>query len=274
MERLYGQVAEFAGCNTSEDTLSCLRGVNASTLALAGAKTLQARGSTLYAFAPCMDGELITMRPVEAFGSGKFARVNVLFGSNTNEGANWSNSLPSAAANTSMPNATETTVYNFIRGQYAPFTNSSFAQGLELYPNATYNASMSMQGQQMYGEARYICSASLIGSGVASVGNRAWVYRYNNPNMGSNHGSEIQAMWGTPSAKATAQDKELFSRMREYWTSFVTGGDPVSSNVTWEEFGEGRRLLLDPSGIQMEDIPSEQAERCAFWHGISEELNT
>jgi carboxylesterase type B len=109
--------------------------------------------------------------------------------------------------------------------------------------------------------------------------------------MGSNHGSEIQAMWGTPPAKATAQDKELFSRMREYWTSFVTGGEPVSSDVAWEvcilhrdghtganrsrqEFGEGRRLLLDPSGIQMEDISSEQAERCTFWHGISAELNT
>ncbi|ESK89451.1 triacylglycerol lipase [Moniliophthora roreri MCA 2997] len=280
LETIFDQVVFYAGCDSTSgskaDKLTCLRSVDASVLVLAGAKTLQTRGSTLFAFAPCMDGVFINDRPVEAFTqTGRFARVPVLFGSNTNEGANWSNSLPNPSANTSMPNATLDTVYHFIQGQYASFNQDSFGRGEQLYTE--FNSTMSMLGQQMYGEARYICSAELITRVVAGVGLGAFQYRYNNPHLGSNHGGEIQAMWGT-STSATDQDRALFEQMREYWTSFVTGGRrPLSKEgVVWEanDGTTSRRVLLDPSGVRMEDITSAQAERCAFWHGISREIDT
>ncbi|KAJ7683531.1 Alpha/Beta hydrolase protein [Mycena rosella] len=58
------------------------------------ARTLANRTSSLFPFAPIADGSFIQQRPVEAFRDGNFAHVPVLFGSNTNEGANWSASLP------------------------------------------------------------------------------------------------------------------------------------------------------------------------------------
>lgn len=66
-----------------------------------------------------------------------------------------------------MPNATEQTVVNFIRGQYTTLTQASVNRGFELYPPSSFNGSFGLQGQQMYGEARYICTAALI-SGSAS----------------------------------------------------------------------------------------------------------
>jgi hypothetical protein len=65
-----------------------------------------------------------------------------------------------------MPNATQQTVYNFIHGQYATFTQESFDKAIELYPIADYNNSFDLQGQQMYGEMRYICTASMITAGA------------------------------------------------------------------------------------------------------------
>lgn len=57
---------------------------------------------------------------------------------------------------------------------------------------------------------------------------------YNNPHLGSNHAAELDAFFSTPPA-ANAMDQALFQSMREYWTSFVTTGRPVSSNgVEWE----------------------------------------
>jgi hypothetical protein len=66
-----------------------------------------------------------------------------------------------------MANATEDTVYNFLRGQFPTYTQASVKQGFDLYPLSSFNGSYSLQGQQMYGEARYICTAALI-SGSAS----------------------------------------------------------------------------------------------------------
>lgn len=96
--------------------------------------------------------------------------------SNTNEGAFWSAGLPDPSANTSMPNATEETVFNFIRGQYTTLTQASLDPGFELYPLDSFNGSFSLQGQQMYGEARYICTASLI-AGSASRFSTSFQYQ-------------------------------------------------------------------------------------------------
>lgn len=96
--------------------------------------------------------------------------------SNTNEGANWSAGIPDPAANTSTPNATEDTVFNFIQGQYDSFTPSSLDRAFELYPLQSFNTSVSLQGQQMYGEMRYICTAALI-AGSASRFNKAFHFQ-------------------------------------------------------------------------------------------------
>jgi hypothetical protein len=69
-----------------------------------------------------------------------------------------------------MPNATEDTVFNFIRGQYDSATRESIDRGFKLYPLASFNGSFDLQGQQMYGEARYICTAAMITGSVSESG--------------------------------------------------------------------------------------------------------
>jgi hypothetical protein len=96
--------------------------------------------------------------------------------SNTDEGARWSALLP-VSANTSAPNATESTVFNFLQGQFNGLTQQSVNQAIEeLYPLEEYNNSLSLQGQQMYGEARYICTVAMI-AGNLSTYQKAYQYQ-------------------------------------------------------------------------------------------------
>ena len=147
------------------------------TLTLAGKQVLLARPATLYVFAPNLDGDFIRERPVEALKSGNFARVPVLFGFNSNEGLGWSASLADPSANTSMPNATEETVLNFLRGQYATLGNASFNDAVKLYPLKDYNNSFSLQGQQVYGECRFICTAPMVTGAAVTKSNRVFQYQ-------------------------------------------------------------------------------------------------
>ena len=137
---------------------------------------LSARPATLFVFSPSLDGDFIRERPVEALKSGNFAHVPVLYGFNSNEGSGWSASLTDPSANTSMPNATEETVLNFLQGQYPRLTHASFDDAVRLYPLKDYANSFSLQGQQMYGECRYICTALMIAGAAITKSNK--VFRY------------------------------------------------------------------------------------------------
>ncbi|KAF9046768.1 alpha/beta-hydrolase [Panaeolus papilionaceus] len=279
VEGIYEQFASFAGCPKNAQTLSCLRSKSSDVLTAAGSKTLGARLDTLFVFAPILDNNFITQRPVEAFKAGNFARVPVFFGSNTNEGNNWSAGLKDPAANTSEPNANEQTVTTFFQGQWATVTDAELAEAEKMYPLASFSNSVSAQGARMYGEARYICSAAMItGAGARKkvAGGRSYQYHYNNPHLGSDHAAELGGIFG-PSSSANADDLALFKTMREFWSSFVTDGKPTSKSATWDPVtadSGSPRILLQPGAVAMESLTGDFIDRCDFWHGISGDMQT
>ncbi|KAJ7342616.1 Alpha/Beta hydrolase protein [Mycena albidolilacea] len=278
IEDLFAQFVGRAGCGSSGNgpaIMACLRAAPTGTIASAGSQTLLNLTSSLYPFGPIADGNFIRERPIEAFRNGHFVRVPVLFGSNTNEGSNWSASLDNPAANTSSPDATETTVYNFIAGQYPTINNASFQTALRIYPLADYQGSFSLQGQQIYGEMRYICTALSIAGTVHNAGLHAYQFHWDNPTLGSNHADELDAFF--EDEIFDADDQVLVTAMRQYWTSFATSGVPVAEGApTWAANGaEGSpRILLHPGKIVMERVSTKLSERCAFWHALASELST
>ncbi|THV05682.1 alpha/beta-hydrolase [Dendrothele bispora CBS 962.96] len=286
VESLFDQFASFANCGTNEDddVLDCLRATDLADLADAWDELVANRTSTLFNFAPISDGEFIDLRPVEGFNSGVFAKVPVLYGSNSDEGANWSSGLPDQNANTRSPNATETTVFNFLRGQWDLLTRASFDDAVDLYPLDEFDGSFDLQGQQMYGEVRYICTAGLITASETGAGVKAYQYHYDNPHLGSNHGAELGAYFpeNTPD-DADEDDLALFEAMREFITSFITTGTPTSKSagVEWNAVTDtsndgSPRILFSPDGIRMEVISDELNEHCTFWHSetLAEQMET
>jgi carboxylesterase type B len=244
---------------------------------------------TLYLFAPIVDGTFLQDRPVEAFKAGMFVRVPVLTGSNTDEGARWSERL--SVSTMSSPNATEESVFDFLQGQFNGLTKQSFGRAIKMfYPLDKYEISLQgqkyveelrLRGQQMYGEARYICSAALI-SGTYSQ--NAYHYHYDNPHLGSRHKAELEAFFEMPkhfTIPPDEKDNALFHSMREYWMSFVTAGRPVSKNgITWEPVkvpdSGNTFIFLQPGNVSMQDQSPTQSQRCAFWHDspLTNEMQT
>nr|KAF9078511.1 Alpha/Beta hydrolase protein [Rhodocollybia butyracea] len=277
LKDVFDLFAGFAGCSEAcDDVMECLLEKNASTIASAGTQVVDNRTSTLFVFAPCIDGTFLATPPVEAFASGKFAKVPVLFGSNTDEGANWSADLPNPAANTSEPNADATTIFNFLAGQWATLSQESFEKALDLY--ADFNQSISLQGQQMYGEARYICTGLMISAAAKREGLKSFQYHYDNPDQGSTHGADLTGLFD-PVSEFKGDDAALFVAMQQFWTSFVTDGHPTAENTsTWTPVTDTKsgspRILLHPGAVAMEDVTGALAERCAFWHSISSEIST
>ncbi|KAJ7469039.1 Alpha/Beta hydrolase protein, partial [Mycena latifolia] len=278
VEDLFTQFAGLAGCGCNATVMACLRAAPVNTLALAGSMAPASRTSSLYPFGPIADGCFIQDRPVEAFRNGNFARVPVLFESNTNEGAHWSAELPNPDANTTSANATETTVYNFITGQLNTFTQASFETAItNFYPLADYNGSFSLQGQQMYGEMRYICSAVMITGAARNFGLNAYQYHWDNPTLSSDHGADLSAFFAGTTVFDPA-DQALVVAMRSYFTSFATSGALVAANsIAWPPAVDGNgspRILLHPGAIQLENVTDAVSARCKFWHGLASEINT
>ncbi|KAF9046268.1 alpha/beta-hydrolase [Panaeolus papilionaceus] len=276
VQSVFNEFAKNAECSTKgTKTMSCLRKLTSKELALAGSKTLDSRPATLFVFGPIVDGSFVQTTPLQAFSSGIFSHVPILVGSNTDEGANWSSTLTDRSANTSMPNANETTVFNFLNGQYPNITQDTVSQAFALYPLEDYQGSVSLQAQQMYGEMRYICTAVALASTATAGGNQAYQYHYDNPHLGSNHEAELVAQFDPPN-NSEDSDLALFTSMRQYWTSFVAQGFPSSSNGTdWEPVASvagSPRILLQPDNVAMEDVPDALTARCAFWSSKAAEL--
>ncbi|KAJ7048300.1 Alpha/Beta hydrolase protein [Mycena amicta] len=278
IEDLFTSFAANAGCSTAADTMACLRAASTKALSAAGPATHGPLSSALFPLGPIADGTFITQRPVEAFRSGRFIRVPVFFGSNTNEGTHWSAGLPNPAANTSEPFATQTTVYNFIAGQWTSLTRATFDEAVANYYPASAFSNFSTQGQQIYGEMRFICSALFITGTLRASGVKSYGYRWDNPILGSDHASELQMFFNIGQVFDPA-DSTLAIAMRQYWTSFATNGVPSADGApTWEAAGTNGspRMLLHPGQVGMEAVTNELEERCAFWHAeeVIGELDT
>ncbi|KAF7358178.1 Carboxylic ester hydrolase [Mycena venus] len=279
LQDLFAQFAGLAGCGGATDTMSCLRAASTQSLAVGGSSTLANLSSVLFPFGPIMDGKFISVRPVEAFKSGKFLKIPVFFGSNTNEGSHWSAELHNPAANTSEPNATEDTVFNFLSGQWPGLTRATFntATSPNFYPQTSF-ANFSLQGQQMYGEMRYICSGLMITGALHDAGIASFGYHWDNPILGSDHASELQMFYNIGEV-FDPLDQILAVDMRAYWTSFATDGVPSAAGApAWTTAGTNGtpRMLLHPGQVGMEAVTSELTDRCAFWHSqdVIQELDT
>lgn len=109
----YDCLAKEKGCDTSADSLACLRGLNASAI----------RSSNCW-FGPHIDDELFTGSLFEMYSAGKVAPVPTIMGACANEGTKYS-----------APEDTNTTddANTYFLGQDPTLTNASLAILDDLY---------------------------------------------------------------------------------------------------------------------------------------------
>ncbi|KAI1341553.1 carboxylesterase [Xylariaceae sp. FL0016] len=289
LEWQFESLLNVSGCDANDVTkpVDCLRALSTTDLqALNVPSPFPGRTGNplpLFYWTPCIDGELIQDLPYLMYESGRIVDVPVIMGTTTNEGSIF-------AANT----ATSAKMATFFQNNYPLLTNSNTEDIIEKYPKMTALPAHSAwfpSTSMAYGEATFICPAVLILSSYFQNRNssRAWGYRYNVQDasntadgLGVPHLFNSWAVFGpdmingpgtAPSSYYT-YNAGVVPLVMDYWISFVRTLDPSTMKNAeaprWESWGSGRsRLMMESGNFTMENVPSDQRERCEFWQDLA-----
>ncbi|KAK7461830.1 hypothetical protein VKT23_008260 [Stygiomarasmius scandens] len=272
-EPLFELYSEAAGCGKGSlvDKVSCLRDASVSTLAraqeMARTFNISYRG-----FGPIVDGKVIADHPTRSIIRGDYANVPLIVGATSNETGGGGTDLGAA-----------------LKGSYPLLDDQDIAEFEEAYPLSDFASQADRVGTAT-GESSLRCARESLGS-LFLRKNKAWTYRYNQPNPTQSgtavqHAAENWMMFlgintgtnGTGEFTPMTDVENAFAEeLIAYWLSFVRSGDPntfkLDRSPVWNDYtGEEQRIVLqqDPqnrtttSGISMEAEPEKERDRCAF----------
>lgn len=288
LEFQFDQFADASGCGTSQDQLACLRSQDLATLAKANLQ-YPYPGQTqapIFPYAPCVDGEIIQDYPNRLYDQGKFVKVPLMIGDDTNEGTGFVSNASSLQD-----------VSTFMKAQYPELTDFDLIAINTLYPKMTplpKHAAYFPSLAAAYGEATLKCPGIHVSESMALYydARKVWNYRYNvleadnvESGLGVPHVFETPAIFGvgpTGSGKGVGSSYETYNSaiipvVMGYWINFVRfldpNGESGDSNLPdWGTFQQGfslNRLVLETNNTRMETVPVDQRIRCQFWNGLT-----
>ncbi len=284
LEWQFDRLAVQVGCEAAADPVSCLRDTPVALLQAANvALPFPGRPDPplpLFYWTPCVDGDFLPDLPYALFSAGRFLRVPVLYGVDTDEGSVF-------AANSATPDDMAT----FFANNYPLLGPNDTAAIVARYPQLPAlpaHAAFFPSTSRAYGEATFICPAVnvLDAMGRHWDSARLWYYRYNVYDednfawgMGVLHLFEAAAVFGADNilgapASYYSYNAPIIPVVMNYWISFVRALDPntfrYASAPVWGSWGpNGSRMVFETGNLTMEDTPGDQAERCDFWLSLA-----
>lgn len=287
----FDNLVDRTGCTDSEDTLACLRRLSVNELQDQNIKTPfpGAPGNPLYLYGPTIDRDLVQDQTYSLFHRGKFIKVPVIFGDDTDEGTIF---VPRNTASVAEADV-------FIKDQFPYITDDQLAKINSIYLTKDQTKQFPNAGpywppaSNAYGEIRYICPGIDMSAIYAAAGVPSWNYHYavqdptsEKDGTGTTHTVEINAIWGpdyvsgAPPASYRTTNAGIIPVMQGYWTSFVRSLDPNTyrdpSSPQWQTWGEGddayHRIFIRTNQTRMETVPQAQKERCRYLISIGEKL--
>ncbi|KOC18748.1 extracellular lipase [Aspergillus flavus AF70] len=303
-EDQFRQFVEEAGCKDAprHEVMDCLRGQPESAITNASFTVFDRYNpSVRWAFQPVIDGELIKQRPIDAWESGKWNKIPILTGFNTNEGTYY---VPP-----SMSKSEEFTA--FFQTLLPAYSASDIKTIDKLYPDpakdtlSPYVDTRALpvgpqykRVEAAYGHYAYACPVRQTAK-FASAGQEPPVFLYRwalNKTVqgGANHGDQMAYETFNPEVRAISENQEkIAGTLHAYFTSFIVSGDPnavpgaYADRPSWETydtsssgrimvFGEGNDERAGGNGVgiaaQVVDDDWSRKE-CNFWwtkSGISD----
>lgn len=212
----------------------CLREAPLTTWTGAWALMPQGFSSSWY---PTVDGQLLSAQPLELLRAGRFHRVPLVIGANSNEGSSFSyNDFFDAMHGADLQKALD----RYLRGMssfYPDFAApDALARAMSLYPPAAADADCRPQWGSALGDSRFVCVA-LAAARAAARWTRVYVYHFDQrclpgrtpEQWGVIHEAEIPYVWGRqdPDCESTEDDRLLSKAIGALWTSFARTGTPT-----------------------------------------------
>ncbi|PNS19301.1 Secreted lipase [Sphaceloma murrayae] len=275
-EEQYECLVKEKGCDTTADSLACLRALNQS----------EVRSSNCW-FNPHIDGELFTGSLLDMFTSGKVATVPTIMGACANEGTKYSapedtNSSETAAA--------------YFKNTDPSLSPASLDILDDLYinqPGLVYpgKGSKFRQAANAIADVGTHCILRTLQSSLSRLGAPTWTYRFalrdpadETAGYGAWHGVNMYATWGAMNTDQNppasyqgidAPNRPGMELTRAYWTAFVRELEPNGEGrAVWDKWDEETRgrLRIENQGGVMERMSEAQSWRCEAIRGMSESL--
>jgi len=304
-------IVSALGCAESSDAASvaCLRSLPTATILAEQSNITSAASLTsLAAFFPNVDGDLIPQQPILSLALGEYNHVPIMEGTNHDEGrlfvalafdlnpqvgtimaADYPIAIQGVAAalvtESSGLLATSGTTAATSSGSNAAEVNLITQEILHQYPLANYAGPGEALGAVLT-DGLFSCTAN-ISDEIFSLSVPTYAYQFNDENAptpelppvsfpyGATHTDELQFLFtlaSTPSTLSNAE-KNLAGVMQNYWSSFARSGTPNSLQTpAWAPFS------IAAGSVQSLNTPSPAVEigfaaqhHCNFWIGVLEQ---
>ncbi|KAH1493264.1 hypothetical protein LV164_007445 [Aspergillus fumigatus] len=286
----YNNLVIRTGCASENDTLACLRNLDTASLQRQNFNTPfpGAQLAPLYMYGPTIDGDLVPDYTYRLFHQGKFIRVPVIFGDDTNEGTVF---VPKDVSSVSE-------VDKFLQNQFPKIELHHLAKINELYLQENQTQSFPdasvwwRPASNAYGEMCYICPGINMSAVYENAGVKSWNYHYavedeaaQASGTGVSHTVEVNAIWGPKYTNGgappsyTTTNAPIVPVMQGYWTSFIKTFNPNThrypGSPEWKTWGDGggyNRNFIKTNETKMESVPIDQKQRCGYLTNIGTAL--
>ncbi|MFC6767971.1 carboxylesterase/lipase family protein [Natrinema soli] len=266
-------LADAVGCAGSDAT-DCLREKSPEDILTANADDSSGESTLDEPLGVVVDGEVVEKHPAKRFADGEFADVPLITGANADE-----TQLFLLGTDVSTGEEYRATVED----RYGELADAV----LETYPADAYETPKDALVAATT-DATFRCGDRLVARWIDENGGTVYRYLFDDAptypltflslledDVGAYHAAELAYVFGgdvtqggTALARLGFRDKLLSRRMRDYWTTFATTGDPNSRlRPDWPQFtaGEQAQVRLTEDEIVRESGPKPE---CRLWESV------
>ena len=221
--------------------------LGAPSLAALRAKPAAEIANARYSPNAVIDGYVLREPPFNAFAAGRGNDIDLLIGSNADEGLEF----------VGKRNITVATLPDLLRQDFPSFIVSLIGPKTPANDKEALDAFVAFEGDMRFGWDM-LAWARL----HAATRRNTFLYRFAHTppgEHGARHGVEMQYVFGHPNPKApwTDADRKLSQAMAAYWTNFAKTGDPNGPGLpAWPTFKRGEQALLIGNEINAGTLPN------------------
>lgn len=217
---------EFSLKGAEERGAAFAQGLGAPSLAALRAKPATDIVAARFSPNPVIDGHLLREPPYDAFATGRANDVDLLIGSNAQEGLYFVSGRTITRAN----------LTTLLKADFPPLIVSLIGPATPANDRDAHAAYVAFQGDMRFGWDMLTWARLHAGR----FRGRTYFYRFAHTppgEAGVGHGAEMAYMFGHAKPNWTDTDRKLADTIATYWTNFAKTGNPNAANLpNWPAF--------------------------------------